>query len=118
MGEISATYSDLTLVTSDNPRSEDPLKIMAEIERGIKLLRVKKYQLEELSSEPEKKGYILIASRKKAIERAIFLAKPKDIILIAGKGHEDYQILGDKKIPFDDREEARTAIRKRRDSIH
>ena len=103
MGEAATFYSDLTIVTSDNPRLEDPLLIIAEIEKGIESNKTKKVDFDNLSEHRDTHGYIVIPDRKKAIETAIMEAKPEDIILIAGKGHEDYQILGTKKISFDDR---------------
>ena len=98
MGKLAAKYSDFVIVTSDNPRSEDPDLILLDIEQGV-------LDCEEFAGQ-----YELITDRKQAIHRAIDLAKPGDIILIAGKGHETYQILKDHTIHFDDREEAREAI--------
>ena len=95
MGDIAGKLADVTIITSDNPRSEDPNEIIAEIEEGIK-----KTQGE----------YIILPDRRIAIEYAIRNAKNEDIILIAGKGHETYQIFKDKTIHFDDREVAREAI--------
>ncbi len=93
MGEIAALYSDLPVITSDNPRTEDPAQIMAAIEKGV---------LKGL-----KKGdYLVIADRSEAIRQALELAKKNDVVVIAGKGHEDYQIIGTQKYPFDDRLEA------------
>lgn len=90
MGEIVSKLSDITIITSDNPRSEDPLKIIEEIERGV--LKTKEH--------------IIIPDRESAIKKAIIeLAKKGDVVLIAGKGHEDYQILKDKTIHFSDKEE-------------
>jgi UDP-N-acetylmuramyl-tripeptide synthetase len=87
MGKISTTLSDYTIITTDNPRSEDPEKIIKEIEAGIK-----------------NKSYEVVIDRKQAITKAINYAKKDDLVLIAGKGHETYQIFKDKKIHFDDRE--------------
>jgi UDP-N-acetylmuramoyl-L-alanyl-D-glutamate--2,6-diaminopimelate ligase len=92
MGEIATRISDLVFATSDNPRSEDPLEILKEIEPGLRL-----------GSAP----YQIMPDRKEAIATAIASASKGDIIIIAGKGHEDYQIIGDKTLPFDDREVAR-----------
>ncbi len=113
MGEIATTYSDLTIITSDNPRREDPLAIIGEIEAGIdqqKIVKVPSYHPEYLDHQHT---YTVIADRKEAIHAAIHLAGNEDIVLIAGKGHEDYQILGTKKIPFDDRVVALQALRSR-----
>lgn len=88
MGHIAEKYSDLFWITSDNPRSEDPLKIIHEIQKGIKKNTSCRIQ----------------PDRKIAIEEAIWEAKKGDAVVIAGKGHEQYQILKDTIIPFDDRE--------------
>jgi UDP-N-acetylmuramoyl-L-alanyl-D-glutamate--2,6-diaminopimelate ligase len=89
-------------VTSDNPRTEDPHAILADIEKGIEILP------------PEERcSHQTISDRARAIQVAIETARSGDLVLIAGKGHEDYQILGTRKIHFDDREEARKAIRQR-----
>ncbi|MGE5473334.1 MAG: UDP-N-acetylmuramoyl-L-alanyl-D-glutamate--2,6-diaminopimelate ligase [Ignavibacteriales bacterium] len=97
MGQIAGELADFTVITSDNPRSEDPDAIVSEIEEGIKRTNGE---------------YIIIVGRQEAIEYAIKNAKEKDIIVIAGKGHETYQIFKDKTIHFDDREIAREAITK------
>lgn len=98
MGLIGRELSDILLVTSDNPRTESPEKIIDDIEEGV------------LSSKSSDKPYFRIADRKEAITHAIELARENDTVLIAGKGHEDYQIIGKKKFPFDDREIASDAI--------
>lgn len=89
MGEIAARYADLCVVTSDNPRTEDPKLIIDDIIKGVKRVGGK---------------YIAIVDRKEAIKYAIKSAKSNDIILLAGKGHESYTIIGNKKYPFDERE--------------
>ncbi|MEK6589450.1 MAG: UDP-N-acetylmuramoyl-L-alanyl-D-glutamate--2,6-diaminopimelate ligase [Nitrospinota bacterium] len=103
MGKVGVMNSDLAIVTSDNPRGEDPLKIIEEIEHGIK------------GSGFDDKGmrYVKIPDRRKAIEFSVSRASRGDIVVIAGKGHENYQIFGDKRIHFDDREVVREAIKKR-----
>lgn len=93
MGSIAERKSDIVVVTSDNPRSEGPLKIIDEIKSGM-----------------GGDNHFIIPDRKEAIYRAISMAQKKDIVLIAGKGHEDYQILGDKRIHFDDGEVVREAV--------
>lgn len=98
MGEVAASLSDVVIVTSDNPRSEEPLAIIEEIEVGLKK-----------SSRP----YAKFPDRREAIFRAINEAREGDVVVIAGKGHEDYQILKDQTIHFDDREVAREAMLKR-----
>jgi UDP-N-acetylmuramoyl-L-alanyl-D-glutamate--2,6-diaminopimelate ligase len=110
MGEAATFYSDLTIVTSDNPRLEDPLVIIAEIEKGIDGNKIKKADFDHLSEHRDTHYYALIPDRRKAIETAIMEAQPEDIVLIAGKGHEDYQIIGTKKISFDDRIVAAQAL--------
>ncbi len=87
MGEVASKLADLLIVTSDNPRGEDPDAIIKEIMAGIK-----------------KGGCEVIADRKAAIARACSVAREKDIIIVAGKGHEDYQIIGNERHHFDDRE--------------
>ncbi len=101
MGKAVIAGSDIAVVTSDNPRTEDPEKIVAEIVAGIK----------EVTTDVSR--YITITDRRAAIEYAINQAEKGDLILIAGKGHEDYQILADKVIDFDDREVALSALRRR-----
>ncbi len=111
MGEISGRLSDLTILTSDNPRTEDPLVIIEEIEIGLKNLSLKKWSKDDLLLWRQERGYIKIPDRREAIATAVKLAQPFiDTILIAGKGHEDYQIIGKKKFPFDDRKEVIKAI--------
>jgi UDP-N-acetylmuramoyl-L-alanyl-D-glutamate--2,6-diaminopimelate ligase len=97
MGKTAASLSDLAIATSDNPRGEDPARIFADIEAGLK---------------GGFSNYRIIPDRKEAIFEAIGLARPGDIVLIAGKGHEDYQILKDRTIHFDDRETAAEALKK------
>ncbi len=97
MGSIAARLADRVYVTSDNPRTEDPQRILQDILAGI----------------PEATQPIVEVDRRTSIHRAIAEAKPGDTVVIAGKGHEDYQILGTTKIHFDDREEARAALAQR-----
>lgn len=102
MGRAAARQSDLVILTSDNPRSEDPMVILREVEAGV---------LEALDpAEPARVRYKVIADRRRAIETAVREAKRGDMVLIAGKGHEDYQIIGANRLHFDDREVAREAI--------
>ncbi len=105
MGRVAAERSDVVVLTSDNPRSEDPAAILREVEAGVK---------EALAAAPTPVQYRVIADRRRAIETAIGEARTGDTVLIAGKGHEDYQIIGSEKLHFDDREVAREALRKRR----
>ncbi|BAZ10092.1 UDP-N-acetylmuramyl-tripeptide synthetase [Calothrix sp. NIES-4071] len=97
MGKIAAELADVAVVTSDNPRTEDPQKILQDILTGI----------------PESVNPVVVCDRATAIRTAILQAQPGDGILLAGKGHEDYQILGTEKIHFDDREHAREALTER-----
>ncbi len=100
MGSIAVELADYVILTSDNPRTEDPQKIILDIEIGIK--------------KTGRTNYEVIIDRKDAIFRAIKLAEPKDIILLAGKGHENYQILGTQKVHFDEREIVQQAIELKR----
>ena len=88
MGEISGKIADYTIITSDNPRTEEPQKIVEQIEEGIKKTKGK---------------YEVIVDRTEAIEKAIKMANKKDIIILAGKGHEPYQEISGVKHPFDER---------------
>ncbi len=95
MGLVAGQYSDLVIITSDNPRNEDPLKIIEEIEVGVKEKDV---------------NYEIIPDRRDAIIRAVAAARPNDVVIIAGKGHENYQIVNGEKYHFDDREVAIEAL--------
>jgi UDP-N-acetylmuramoyl-L-alanyl-D-glutamate--2,6-diaminopimelate ligase len=110
MGRIAGEFSHLTIVTSDNPRSEDPGKIIDAIEQGLKEVGVKLITRSALKEIPKSPGYALVPDRREAIALAVRLARPGDKVLIAGKGHETYQILGSTVIDFDDRVEARKAL--------
>jgi UDP-N-acetylmuramyl-tripeptide synthetase len=98
MGEVAACLSDVAIVTSDNPRTENPEAIIRDIEVGLQRAG---------------KPYIKIVDRREAIYRAIQEAQPGDLVILAGKGHETYQVLKDRTIPFDDREVAREAVLER-----
>ena len=95
MGEIAGKYSDLVIATSDNPRNEDPLKIISEITSGISDTNT---------------PFQVVPDRREAIQRAILGAKTGDVVLIAGKGHETYQIIGQDKFHFDDQKVAAEAL--------
>jgi len=110
MGEVAGKYSDLAILTSDNPRTEDPLDILNEVEKGFKSLPIKVWDPNEIKFWRTQKGYLKVPDRREAIRMAIQLAQPSDTVLIAGKGHEDYQIIGKKKFPFDDRIEAKKVL--------
>jgi UDP-N-acetylmuramyl tripeptide synthase len=110
MGEIAARMCDLAVVTSDNPRSEPPLQIIEQILVGIRAGGYREYLPAELEYGVPKKGYIVEPDRRAAIRLAIAASRPGDTVLVAGKGHETYQILGDQTIAFDDRLEASRAL--------
>lgn len=110
MGNVAGKHSDLAILTSDNPRTEDPLDILNEVEKGLRSLPIKEWNPNEIKIWRTQRGYLKIPDRKEAIRMAIRLAQPSDTVLIAGKGHEDYQIIGKKKFPFDDRTEAKRAL--------
>jgi UDP-N-acetylmuramoyl-L-alanyl-D-glutamate--2,6-diaminopimelate ligase len=109
MGRIAAQMSDLAVVTSDNPRTEDPFVILAQVKAGISPLGIREYDLHELDGTFSDKGFVMLENRAEAIRLAVRLAHPGDIVLLAGKGHEDYQIIGKTKHHFDDREQAAQA---------
>ncbi|RKY31941.1 MAG: UDP-N-acetylmuramoyl-L-alanyl-D-glutamate--2,6-diaminopimelate ligase [Candidatus Omnitrophota bacterium] len=94
MGRVATQLADYVIITSDNPRSENPAEIISDIRKGIK-----------------KRNYCIIPNRKEAIVNSLALAKREDIILVAGKGHEDYQVFKDKRIHFDDRQVIRECLK-------
>ncbi|HEY2988045.1 MAG TPA: UDP-N-acetylmuramoyl-L-alanyl-D-glutamate--2,6-diaminopimelate ligase [Candidatus Binatia bacterium] len=116
MGEAAARLSDVAVLTSDNPRTEDPVKILEEVEAGAKKAGTKKFSdfnpKSKIANPKSDRGYFVEPDRRTAIRLSLELARPGDLVLIAGKGHEDYQILGAKKIHFDDREVAREELQK------
>ena len=89
MAKVSGELADFTIITSDNPRTEEPETIIKDVEAGIKGITDQ---------------YIVIVDRKEAIEYAVKMAKPGDIVVLAGKGHENYQIIGHEKFPFDEKQ--------------
>jgi UDP-N-acetylmuramoyl-L-alanyl-D-glutamate--2,6-diaminopimelate ligase len=99
MGEVAARGSDFVVATSDNPRSEDPVAILREVEPGL-----------QHGGGVAGKTYQMIPERREAIRVALQMAKPGDTVLLAGKGHEAYQIIGDENLPFDDRAVARELL--------
>lgn len=108
MGRVAGEHSDLAFITSDNPRGEDPLAIASQIEKGMRESGLRR--LEGLSPDRlARSGYFLDLDRGNAIRRAVGMADESDLVLIAGKGHEDYQIIGSQKRPFDDRKVAAEA---------
>jgi murE/murF fusion protein len=111
MGAIAARGADLAIVTSDNPRTEDPETIVAAVAAGAaETGRQLHGGTELLTADPPATGYAVLIDRREAIRAACSLARPEDSVLIAGKGHEDYQILGTEKQFFDDRLEAANAL--------
>jgi UDP-N-acetylmuramoyl-L-alanyl-D-glutamate--2,6-diaminopimelate ligase len=105
MGRAAVEYSDVVILTSDNPRTEDPMAILHEVEIGVRDALALRNHVQ----------YRMVPDRREAIGAAIHEARRDDMVLIAGKGHEDYQIIGTKKFHFDDREVAREAIQQLRD---
>ena len=117
MGAVAARLSDLVVITSDNPRSEDPDAIIDEIERGIAPAAERARQASGVAAtgkNPTSTAWIRIADRGAAIARAVHDAAPGDVVVIAGKGHEKMQVLRDREFPFDDVEVAQVALRNRR----
>ena len=98
MGEIGGRLADYCILTSDNPRSEDPNAILEEIERGIKRV--------------ESARYVVIENRRKAIAYALDMARPGDVVVLAGKGHETYQEIKGVKHPFDEKVVVRELLEK------
>lgn len=98
MGCVAGENSDLVFITSDNPRTEDPMTIIRQTETGV---------------EPTGTQFFSVSDRREAINKAVAAARSGDVVIIAGKGHETYQIIGNEKFHFDDREVAREAIAKR-----
>ena len=111
MGEVAGRLSDLTVITSDNPRTEDPDEIIHHIVKGMKKAAPKRYLASDLAAGFETQGYAVEPDREKAVKLGISTSLPGDTILIAGKGDEKYQIIGKRRIPFDDREKAKAALR-------
>jgi UDP-N-acetylmuramoyl-L-alanyl-D-glutamate--2,6-diaminopimelate ligase len=114
MGAAAVKGSMIVILTSDNPRSENPLDIISEIETGMLGAG---FKMKSPDADPPavsgKKPYYIMPDRHEAVAAAVRMARPGDVVVLAGKGHEDYQIIGEQKIHFDDRETAREEIRKR-----
>lgn len=109
MAEIVARGSDIAIATSDNPRTEDPQQILNDVRSGLIKVHEREWSKAEAAT-GEGKGYVVIQDRRAAIQFAVSLLQPGDLLLVAGKGHEDYQILATGRIHFDDREELREAL--------
>jgi MurE/MurF fusion protein len=103
MGEIACKHSDIAIVSSDNPRTENPDSIIDDILKGLD--HFDELTNHDLKSNSFKQGYVIEVDRKKAIQKAVAISKPEDIIIVAGKGHETYQITNNGSIHFDDKEE-------------
>ena len=110
MGAVAAKLCDLAIITSDNPRTEKPLGIISQIKQGLQAQNTYEYQAAELIHGFKRSGYTVEPDRRRAIHLAIDVAEAGDTVLIAGKGHETYQILGLRTIAFDDRQEVRKAL--------
>jgi UDP-N-acetylmuramoyl-L-alanyl-D-glutamate--2,6-diaminopimelate ligase len=106
MGEAAARRSDVVVLSSDNPRTEDPARIIADAEGGVRAAGMSPLG----AAKPGARGYLVEPDRRRAIALAIGLARPGDVVLVAGKGHEDYQIVGTVKHHLDDRDEVRAAL--------
>jgi len=109
MGQAAAQGSGLVVVTSDNPRTEDPEAIIQDIEEGLTALGYPRLSL--AAARRGERGYLVTPDRREAIRLAVDLAGPPDAVLVAGKGHEDYQIWGENRVHFDDREEVLDALK-------
>jgi len=123
MGGIAARLGDLVVLTSDNPRTEDPVKIIEEIEEGVRKTALTKFSIldfgfpitdlkSKIANLKSEKGYFVEPNRRAAIRLALQLARAGDLVLLAGKGHEGYQIIGSQRLQFDDREVAREELGK------
>ncbi len=106
MAEAATQFSDRIILTSDNPRTEDPEAILSDVEKGLATFT--RTSAEKLAKQGE--SYCVLPDRRTAIQLAIAVAGPEDTVVIAGKGHEDYQIIGRERLPFDDCREARNAL--------
>jgi len=106
MGAVAGRLSDVIVITSDNPRSEDPDRIIEEVLRGI-----------TPDTRREEMRLLTIPDRREAIEKAVGIARRGDLVLIAGKGHEKYQVIGNRTLPFDDVAVAREALAQRRAGV-
>ncbi len=119
MGKVASHDADLVIVTSDNPRTEDPQRIVDMILEGVSSElengRTASPKLERAALATAATGYFVELDRRQAIYAAIAAARPEDVVLIAGKGHEDYQIVGRSRLPFEDKEEAHKALLQRVD---
>ncbi|MGH7932944.1 MAG: UDP-N-acetylmuramoyl-L-alanyl-D-glutamate--2,6-diaminopimelate ligase [Candidatus Binataceae bacterium] len=107
MGEIAARLADLPILTSDNPRTEDPIRIIVEVEAGIAAGGLQRITEKVAAA---KRGYMVEPDRRAAIAAALKIAAAGDFVVIAGKGHEDYQLVGGRRLGFDDRVAVREIV--------
>jgi UDP-N-acetylmuramoyl-L-alanyl-D-glutamate--2,6-diaminopimelate ligase len=111
MGGIAGRMADLAILTSDNPRGEDPLAIITEVEAGLSATGLGRIELPQAGSAAS--GYLVEPDRRAAIALGLEVAAPGDIVLIAGKGHEDYQLVAGQRLDFDDRAVVRALVAER-----
>ncbi len=109
MGKVAANYGDIVIVTSDNPRTEDPLDIIEDIRVGLDSAGCRFVENSEEAASSTR-SYVVEPDRRRAIKMALEMACPGDVVFVGGKGHEDYQIIGNRRIHFDDREEIIKAL--------
>jgi UDP-N-acetylmuramyl-tripeptide synthetase len=112
MGMAAGQFSDLCVLTSDNPRTENPEAILGDIERGIAQVQDTRFSPGAIADWTGEAGYTIEPNRRRGIALGISAARGGDTVIIAGKGHEPYQIIGDKTLPFDDRIEAERVLGK------
>lgn len=110
MGAAAGRLSDLSVLTSDNPRTESPTAILEQIVQGAAAAQPYEYQPHMLANGLTRPGYVVEPDRRRAISLGLSVARPGDSVLIAGKGHERYQIVGERIVPFDDRLEVRKVL--------
>jgi len=110
MGQIVASLANICIITSDNPRLEEPMAIIEDILAGVRKQGLQRYHPDNAFNSPSARGYVVEPDRSRAIEMAVRISRHWDMILIAGKGHETYQIIGNQKVPFDDRLIAQNAL--------
>ena len=111
MAEVAARGANIAIATSDNPRNEDPAQILNDVRGGLVKVHTREWSMAEAAM-GEGMGYVVIEDRRAAIQFAVDILQPGDLLLVAGKGHEDYQILNSGRIHFDDREELRSALQR------
>ena len=115
MGAVAGRLSDVVIITSDNPRSEDPARIIEEVERGVPGTAERAATRRSDGRAQAKTLEVFpIVDRGEAIARAVEVARPGDLVIVAGKGHEKTQVIGDRELPFDDVDVSRAALTRRR----